>query len=125
MASSSYYYSSVSSLLLILLASASCCYGFGTFGYNIHHRYSDPVKGILAVDDLPEKGSYAYYSALAHRDRFFRGRGLATTNDQIPLTFNYGNDTYRLNALGLYVLFFSVSLYYPLFLSFFLSFLLF
>ncbi|KAJ4714132.1 aspartyl protease family protein 1-like [Melia azedarach] len=100
MASSSYYYSSVSSLLLILLASASCCYGFGTFGYNIHHRYSDPVKGILAVDDLPEKGSYAYYSALAHRDRFFRGRGLATTNDQIPLTFNYGNDTYRLNALG-------------------------
>ncbi|XP_044496005.1 aspartyl protease family protein 1-like [Mangifera indica] len=89
-------------VLLMLLCCATCSYGFGTFGFSIHHRFSDPVKGIMAVDDLPEKGSFSYYSALAHRDRVFhvRGRGLATASDQTPLTFDYGNDTYRLNSLG-------------------------
>ncbi|KAJ0098231.1 hypothetical protein Patl1_29165 [Pistacia atlantica] len=91
-------------VLLMLLCCATCSYGFGTFGFSIHHRFSDPVKGIMAVDDLPDKGSFSYYSAMAHRDRVFhvhgRGRGLATESDQTPLTFEYGNDTYRLNSLG-------------------------
>ncbi|XP_044470217.1 aspartyl protease family protein 1-like [Mangifera indica] len=92
--------------LLMLLCCATCSYGLGTFGFSIHHRFSDPVERIMAVDDLPEKGSFSYYSALAHRDRLFhvrvrgRGRGLVTETDQTPLTFEYGNDTYRLDFLG-------------------------
>lgn len=100
---SSYRNSPLCVFLILLSCCASCCFGFGTFGFDFHHRYSDPVKGILAVDDLPKKGSFAYYSALAHRDRYFRprGRGLAMQEgDQTPLTFNAGNDTYRLNSLG-------------------------
>ncbi|GAY53809.1 hypothetical protein CUMW_151880 [Citrus unshiu] len=100
---SSYRNSPVCVLLILLSCCAGCCFGFGTFGFDFHHRYSDPVKGILAVDDLPKKGSFAYYSALAHRDRYFRlrGRGLAAQgNDKTPLTFSAGNDTYRLNSLG-------------------------
>ncbi|KAH7566225.1 hypothetical protein ACOSP7_022604 [Xanthoceras sorbifolium] len=91
---------SVCLLSLVCLSSASCCFGFGTFGFDIHHRYSDSVKKILDVDDLPEKGSYRYYSDLAGRDRLLHGRRLATENDQTPVTFESGNDTYRLNALG-------------------------
>lgn len=113
---SSYRNSPVCVLLILLSCCAGCCFGFGTFGFDFHHRYSDPVKGILAVDDLPKKGSFAYYSALAHRDRYFRlrGRGLAAQgNDKTPLTFSAGNDTYRLNSLGLYVIS-SLASAYPL-----------
>lgn len=82
-------------MLLILL---SCC-ASGSFEFDsyFHHRYSDPVEGILAVDDLTKKESFAYYSTLAHRDSYFtfRGRGLATQeNYQIPLTFHADNDTH-------------------------------
>ncbi|XVF15967.1 hypothetical protein REPUB_Repub09cG0201500 [Reevesia pubescens] len=61
--------------------SAGSCYGFGTFGFDMHHRFSDPVKKILAVDELP-------------------GRRLATANDQTPVTFLNGNETDRLDSLG-------------------------
>ncbi|KAJ0098227.1 hypothetical protein Patl1_29163 [Pistacia atlantica] len=87
-------------LLMFLLCCPTSSHGFGTFGFNIHHRYSEAVKGIMAVDDLPEKGSFSYYSALAHRDRVFRGHGLAMERNQTQLTFEYGNETYRLNPLG-------------------------
>ncbi|KAF5735916.1 hypothetical protein HS088_TW14G00046 [Tripterygium wilfordii] len=76
------------------------CDGFGTFGFDVHHRFSDPVKGILSVDDLPEKGSVEYYWTMAHRDRVMRGRHLAESNDPTALTFFNGNDTYMLNSLG-------------------------
>ncbi|KAK3224397.1 hypothetical protein Dsin_011422 [Dipteronia sinensis] len=91
---------SVCLLSLLCLSYASCCFGFGTFGFDIHHRYSDSVKKILDVDNLPEKGSFRYYSDLAGRDRLIHGRRLATENDQTPVTFLYGNDTYRLSLLG-------------------------
>lgn len=76
---------------------------FGTFGFDIHHRYSDPVKGILDIDDhqLPQMGSVDYYSAMAHRDRIFHGRRLAGAGAvESSLAFIDGNDTYQLPSLG-------------------------
>ncbi|KAK9948349.1 hypothetical protein M0R45_003930 [Rubus argutus] len=90
-------------LLFFVLGWASrSCSGFGTFGYDFHHRFSDPVTGILGLDELPEKGSPEYYAAMTHRDRFIRGRHLAAASgDQTtPLTFVDGNDTYRIGAFG-------------------------
>lgn len=105
-------YSSHSSTLFLLLlvvvsgwGGLSKCEAFGTFGFDVHHRFSDPVKGILAVDELPEKGSVNYYAVMAHRDRLIRGRRLASLEQQTPLTaltFLNGNDTYRIEVLGLY-----------------------
>lgn len=93
-----YYYYYVVLMMMVVWGSQSCD-GFGTFGFNIHHRYSDPVKGILDLRGLPEKGSLDYYAAMAHRDLLFHGRKLAAVTSA-PLTFLGGNDTYRLNALG-------------------------
>lgn len=73
---------------------------FGTFGYDIHHRYSDPVKGILDLNGLPEKGTHDYYAAMAHRDHLLHGRRLAGSGNYSLLTFSTGNDTYRLRSLG-------------------------
>ncbi|EYU37088.1 hypothetical protein MIMGU_mgv1a025500mg, partial [Erythranthe guttata] len=74
---------------------------FGTFGFDIHHRYSDTVKEFLNLDGLPEKGTVDYYSAMAHRDHLFKGRRLATTTtDSQPITFFGGNETYRISSLG-------------------------
>ncbi|KAJ4836909.1 hypothetical protein Tsubulata_034701 [Turnera subulata] len=91
-------------LLLILTVSIRSCSGFGTFGFDIHHRYSDPVKGVLAADGLPAKGSMQYYAVMAHRDKLIHhGRGLAAATNQTtssPLTFFNGNDTYRISSLG-------------------------
>ncbi|XP_047168428.1 aspartyl protease family protein 1-like [Vigna umbellata] len=88
-------------MLVVLLGLASeSCYGLDTFGFDIHHRLSDPVKGILGiVDDLPQKGTPQYYAAMTHRDRIFRGRRLAA-DPLTPLTFAAGNDTYRIPAFG-------------------------
>ncbi|XP_057500084.1 aspartyl protease family protein 1-like isoform X2 [Actinidia eriantha] len=86
-------------VLVIICKSSQICEGFGTFGFDIHHRYSDPVKAILDLHGLPEKGSVEYYAAMAHRDRFHRGRNLAGA-DEPPLTFIAGNDTYRIRSLG-------------------------
>ncbi|KAA8547546.1 hypothetical protein F0562_003975 [Nyssa sinensis] len=88
------------------------CDGFGTFGFDIHHRYSDPVKGILDLDGLPEKGSLEYYTAMAHRDRLIHGRRLADTVDPTPLAFAYGNETFRIPSLG-YLHYANVSLGTP------------
>ncbi|XP_062144425.1 aspartyl protease family protein 1-like [Alnus glutinosa] len=95
------YYSFMLFVLLVGFGSRSC-YGFGSqFGFDIHHRFSDPVLGLLGVEGLPEKGSVEYYVAMAHRDRILRGRHLASSNDQSsPLTFANGNDTYFSASLG-------------------------
>ncbi|XP_071710210.1 aspartyl protease family protein 1-like isoform X2 [Rutidosis leptorrhynchoides] len=79
--------------------------GFGTYGYDIHHRYSDPVKGMLDIYDheLPKMGSLDYYSAMAHRDRIFHRRRLAGAGDptvESSLAFSDGNETYQLPSLG-------------------------
>ncbi|KAJ9146926.1 hypothetical protein P3X46_029139 [Hevea brasiliensis] len=96
--SSSCCYNSLLFLLLLMLTRS--CNGFGTFGFDIHHRYSDPVKGILALDDLPDKGSLQYYATMAHRDQLIHGRRLATADNSTPLTFFDGNETYRFSSLG-------------------------
>lgn len=86
---------------IIISISWRRCVGLGTFGFDIHHRYSDPVRGILDLHGLPEKGSTGYYVAMAHRDSLFRGRKLAgTTGDSVPLSFFNGNETYRISSLG-------------------------
>ncbi|XP_028774572.1 aspartyl protease family protein 1 [Neltuma alba] len=86
-------------LFLVMSLASQRCYGFRTFGFDVHHRYSEPIKGILGVQDLPEKGSREYYVAMSHRDRIFRGRGLAD-GDRTVLTFDGGNETYRLSSFG-------------------------
>lgn len=90
------------------------CYGFGTFGFDMHHRYSDPIKGILGVDELPEKHSLQYYRTMAHHDLVIHGRRLAGGEVETQLTFFGGNETYRMSSLGLY------ALDLPFFLSFFI-----
>ena len=107
-----YSFLRISLFLLLNLASQSCD-GFRTFGFDIHHRYSDPVKGILGIDELPEKGTRAYYVAMVHRDRIIRGRGLASEADQTALTFAGGNDTYRISSLGLYEFFLHLLVKFP------------
>ncbi|KAG6700740.1 hypothetical protein I3843_08G122000 [Carya illinoinensis] len=87
-------------LFLFLGLGSRICYGSG-FGFNIHHRFSDPVKGILRFDGLPERGSVEYYAAMSHRDRLIRGRHLAASNNQTsPRTFFKGNKTAKINSLG-------------------------
>ncbi|KAB1201792.1 Aspartic proteinase-like protein 1 [Morella rubra] len=94
-------YSSTLFVLFLALCIRSC-HGLGsTFGFDIHHRFSDVVTGILGVEGLPEKGSLEYYVAMAHRDHFMRGRFLAATNNQSPpLAFSGGNETYFFPSLG-------------------------
>lgn len=68
----------------------------------MHHRYSDPVRGLLDPVGLPEKGSAGYYSVMAQRDRFVQGRKLSgtATGDNTQLTFVNGNETIQLSSLG-------------------------
>ncbi|XP_042507148.1 aspartyl protease family protein 1-like [Macadamia integrifolia] len=87
--------------VLILDFGSESCYGQQTFSFDVHHRFSDHISQIFPLDHLPEKGSFDYYRALAHRDRFFHGRRLAnTSNDDEILTFADGNTTYLLSSLG-------------------------
>jgi hypothetical protein len=94
--------------LLFLFVLIERCSGFGTFGFDIHHRFSDPVKGMFGVDGLlPVKDSVPYFQVMAQRDRVIHGRRLATStggdnkNNKTLLTFYYGNETYRIDGLGL------------------------
>lgn len=86
-------------VFLVLSLASQSCYGLRTVGFDIHHRFSDPVKGILGIEELPEKGTREYYVAMSHRDRVFRGRGLAS-GDQTPLTFAAGNETLQFSSFG-------------------------
>ena len=97
-------YSSFIFFTLLLPFAPRSSYGFGLqLSFDIHHRYSDPVKAILGVEGLPEKGSAEYYVAMAHRDRIIRGRHLAASNNQSsPLTFSSGNNTRLSTSLGQY-----------------------
>ncbi|KAL7126408.1 hypothetical protein ABFS83_14G185000 [Erythranthe nasuta] len=79
---------------------------FGTFGFDIHHRYSDTVKEFLDLDGLPEKGTVDYYTAMAHRDQLFmKGRRLAAGSTPVLTFFGSGtgangNKTYSVSALS-------------------------
>ena len=79
------------------------CSGLGTYGFDFHHRFSDPVKGILGFDGVvPDKGTFDYYKVLVHGDIQIRGRHLASDNGEqtTPLTFFGSNQTYRIASLG-------------------------
>ncbi|XP_010680395.2 aspartyl protease family protein 1 [Beta vulgaris subsp. vulgaris] len=78
-------------------------YAFQTFGFQLHHRFSDPVNRILdAGQNLPAKGTTGYFAALAHRDLAVHGRRLSSSSgdSQTPLTFSSGNTTYRISLFG-------------------------
>lgn len=83
------------------------CHGLGfgssAFGFDIHHRLSDPVRSMLGDDfgiDVSE-GTVEYYSLLAGRDRMIHGRRLSASTAAVDtLTFLGGNKTYRVDALG-------------------------
>ncbi|KAI3882443.1 hypothetical protein MKW92_040426 [Papaver armeniacum] len=73
-------------LLLVLslyFLNGKYCHAFQTFGFEMHHRFSDQVKSIIGGDDFPEMGSREYHAAMAHRDKFFQGRALAENDDDI------------------------------------------
>ncbi|KAJ1403904.1 Xylanase inhibitor, C-terminal [Sesbania bispinosa] len=86
-------------LVLLMSLASQRCHGLHSFGFDIHHRFSDPVKGVLGIDELPDKGTREYYVAMANRDRIFRGRGLAGDH-QTPLTFVPDNETYQIGLFG-------------------------
>lgn len=90
-------------LILVLVSSWGLdkCEGFGEFGFEFHHRFSDQVVGVLPGDGLPNRDSSKYYRVMAHRDRLIRGRRLASGEDQSLVTFADGNETIRVDALGL------------------------
>ncbi|KAC9566657.1 hypothetical protein E3N88_45623 [Mikania micrantha] len=92
-------------ILVLIFVGSRLIDGFGTFGFDIHHRYSDRVKGILYIDDpgLPQMGSANYYFAMAQRDRIFHRRRLAgdpAGTVESSLAFLDGNETYQLPSLG-------------------------
>ncbi|CAI8588543.1 unnamed protein product [Vicia faba] len=101
-------------LLLSLISQSLRCYGLSSFGFDIHHRYSEPVKGIFGIDNLPDKGTREYYVAMAHRDRVFHARRLADGGaiDQKLLTFYPDNSTYQISSFG-YLHFANVSVGTP------------
>ncbi|KAL0738296.1 hypothetical protein Bca4012_014506 [Brassica carinata] len=73
----------------------------GKFSFEVHHMFSDAVKQTLGLDNLvPEKGSMEYFKVLAQRDQFIRGRGLASNNEEPPVTFMRGNRTVGIDLLG-------------------------
>ncbi|KAL5729829.1 saccharopepsin [Ranunculus cassubicifolius] len=93
------------SVLLLIFIISRNSHGFETFGFDFHHRFSDPVKGVLTVDELPDKGTTQYYAVMAHRDRVIHARRLASgdddDDDDQQLTFRSGNLTVQINSLGL------------------------
>ncbi|EOA25730.1 hypothetical protein CARUB_v10019091mg [Capsella rubella] len=93
--------------VFVLLSVLVVCWGLdrceasGKFGFEVHHMFSDAVKQSLGLDDIvPETGSLDYFKVLAHRDRLIRGRGLASNNDETPITFDGGNLTVSIKLLG-------------------------
>ncbi|KAF2617036.1 hypothetical protein F2Q68_00041409 [Brassica cretica] len=76
------------------------CEATGKFSFEVHHMFSDAVKQNLGFDNLvPEEGSLEYFKVLAQRD-LFRGRGLASNNEDSPLTSAEGNLTVFVSFLG-------------------------
>ncbi|CAN8254748.1 unnamed protein product [Cochlearia groenlandica] len=87
--------------VLVLGLGFERCDASGKFSFEVHHMFSDVVKQTLGYDKfVPEEGSLDYYKALAHRDLFIRGRGLASNNDVSPLTSSNGNLTLSIRFMG-------------------------
>ncbi|XP_021714047.1 aspartyl protease family protein 1-like isoform X1 [Chenopodium quinoa] len=110
---------SLSSISLIFLNISAIFFQFcnaRVFTFEMHHRYSEQVK-IWSQKNYnhpryhhsphyyhhlhhhwPKKGSFEYYSDLAQRDRFLRGRKMSQLDE--PVTFSDGNSTFRISSLG-------------------------
>ncbi|KAI3871398.1 hypothetical protein MKW98_024567 [Papaver atlanticum] len=75
------------------------CNAFQTFGFEMHHRFSDQVKSMMDGDNLPETGTREYHAAVAYRDKFFRSRALAENDDDDSrlLTLSDGIESYTRN----------------------------
>ncbi|RID46827.1 hypothetical protein BRARA_I03467 [Brassica rapa] len=85
---------------LVLSWGLERCEATGKFSFEVHHMFSDAVKQNLGFDNLvPEEGSLEYFKVLAQRD-LFRGRGLASNNEDSPLTSAEGNLTVFVSFLG-------------------------
>ncbi|XP_021854098.1 aspartyl protease family protein 1-like isoform X2 [Spinacia oleracea] len=111
---------SLSSIFLIFLHFSTICFHFcnaRVFTFEMHHRYSEQVKTWSQNNyhlhphhphnhhyyhhlhhRWPKKGSFEYYSDLAQRDRFLRGRKMAEIEE--PVTFSDGNSTFQISSLG-------------------------
>lgn len=108
---------SLSTISLLFLHFSAICLQFcnaRVFTFEMHHRYSDQVK-IWSQKNFhphnqhhyhhnlhhhwPKKGSFEYFSDLAQRDRFLRGRKISQLEEQ-PVTFSDGNSTFRISSLG-------------------------
>ncbi|KAK6922548.1 Xylanase inhibitor, N-terminal [Dillenia turbinata] len=73
------------------------------YSFEMHHRFSEPVKKWSEKRtgkefNWPVKGSAEYYAELADGDRIFRGRKALEIDS--PLTFSDGNSTLRISSLG-------------------------
>ncbi|VFQ59042.1 unnamed protein product [Cuscuta campestris] len=85
-------------LLLIFLALQLGCFDGVVSGqqqllhYNIYHRDSDEVVGVLVGSGLPMKGTAEYYSVMAARDQHRHRRH--------AFTFQGGDVTTRIDNLG-------------------------
>ncbi|GMH14920.1 hypothetical protein Nepgr_016761 [Nepenthes gracilis] len=98
-------------LLASILGGASqSCNVSSVFGFDIHHRFTDRVRAIMPLDQMPAKGTADYVAAMAHRDRI-QGRRLTGgivdqtlltggIVDQTLLTFVNGNATFQLSEFG-------------------------
>ncbi|KAI3451400.1 hypothetical protein Pfo_008065 [Paulownia fortunei] len=97
-----------SQFIFLLLISLLWLFPFSSariFTLEMHHRFSDPVKGWsrrsgtgFPVHNWPEKGSVEYYALLASHDLAIRGRTLSSLDG--ALTFSDGNATFRISSLG-------------------------
>ncbi|KMT09314.1 hypothetical protein BVRB_6g134120 [Beta vulgaris subsp. vulgaris] len=99
-----------SSHSLIFLAFSALFFHFcnaRVFTFEMHHRYSEQLKIWSQKNSLfphhhhhhwPKKGSFEYYSELAQRDHFLRGRKISQLEK--PVTFSDGNSTFRISSLG-------------------------
>ncbi|XP_020532231.1 aspartyl protease family protein 1 isoform X2 [Amborella trichopoda] len=80
------------------------CHCRQTFGFDLHHKFSEPVKEWMSLrhgigyEEWPESGSEDYYLSLVHHDHNLRGRGISEIG--APLTFADGNTTFKLSSLG-------------------------
>ncbi|KAJ6990618.1 aspartic proteinase-like protein 1 isoform X2 [Populus alba x Populus x berolinensis] len=85
-------------LLITIWVFSKTCNG-RVFTFKMHHRFSDSFKNWSGLTkNWPEKGSFEYYAALAHRDQMLRGRRLSDAD--ASLAFSDGNSTFRISSLG-------------------------
>ncbi|KAI3971469.1 hypothetical protein MKW92_033640 [Papaver armeniacum] len=106
MASSSLCSSTHKYLIILLLVfsisfqKVKNCNALQTFGFEVHHRFSDKVKSIMGSDNLPEIGSREYHAAMAHRDKLIHGRALAENDGDDPKVLTLSNITKPYGEIG-------------------------